>query len=105
MIEEIDNLGPFFYFLSHLFMFDYFQGSWDGVLVIVIRSWSELLWNCVSFPGRSNRLSMTLITCLPPVLRLRMIAAMHVSPPSVVMACTLLITLRVAETLCVVFWF
>jgi len=64
-------------------MFDYFEGSWDGILVIVIRSLSELLWSCVSVPGRNNRLGMTLITCLPPVLRLRMTGAMHVSPPTI----------------------
>jgi len=64
-------------------MFDYFEGSWDGILVIVSRPWSELLWNCFSFPGRSKRLDLTLITYLPPVLRLRMNGAMHVSPPTI----------------------
>jgi len=71
-MKETENLGWFFYFVSNLFMFDYFEGSWDGIIFIVIRSWSELLWSSVSVPGRNNRSGMTLITCLPQVLRLRM---------------------------------
>jgi hypothetical protein len=103
MIGEIDHLGLFF-FLSNLFMFDYFEGSWDGILVIVTRSQSELLWNCFAVPARSNRSGMTLITCLLPVLRLRMTGAMHVSPHHLLLWHAL-ITLRVAEALYVVFWF